>query len=368
MEIHFCSLPFLDSSYQNVIDFQNLQSQENWFKKQTGLTLDINIKPDSIRDSITVPKKMYELAPYDYIYYKSDISTKYYYYFVVGKEYTTINTTTLHLQLDVWTTYLFNYDLLDSFVDRCHVPRWIEGFPTQHTIDEGLDMGEIEQYKEPVKIVDFNDSIVITTTVPIGKLPNVGSSGGTGDCWQEGKMSPKGFRFIKGFEGFGPTLHDDGYGTLTIGYGVTASEPDIYNQLIKEQPIQEERGAKVAYDLLQKNYGLPILESVKQLGCNNQSQFDALTSLAYNSGNGSVTGQNALTNAIALNPNDESVIRPIWESFKVTSGGVHSPGLVARRKQECNMYFGQDVEIRPIDIIGGGTVTENNGNGWLPEG
>lgn len=367
MLIHFCSLPFLDSGYQNVIDFQNLQSQENWFRNKTELSLEINIKPDSIRDSITVPKKMYELAPYDYIYYKADISSKYYYYFVTGKEYSTVNNTTLHLQLDIWTTYLFNYDLLQSFVDRCHVPRWIEGFPTQHTIDEGLDMGEIEQYKTPVKIADFNDSIVITTTVPIGKLPNV-QAGGSANCWEEGKLSPKAFRFLKGFEGFGPTLHDDGYGTLTIGYGVTASEPEEYNQLIKEQPISEERGAKVAYELLQKKYGLPILDSVKNLGCNNQSQFDALLSVAYNSGIGSITGSNSLTQAIAKNPNDESTIRPIWENFKVTSGGVHSPGLVARRKQECNMYFGQEFEVRPIDIIGGGTVTENNGDGWLPGG
>ncbi|MGV7535252.1 hypothetical protein PJM52_28880, partial [Mycobacterium kansasii] len=59
--------------------------------------------------------------------------------------------------------------------------------------------------------------------------------------------------------------------------------------------------------------------------------------------------------------------------FKVTSNGIQLPGLVARRKQECNLYFGQEAEMRPIGLINtsgnvSGTVTENNGDGWLPTG
>ncbi len=373
MIVNFCSLPFLDYGYSNVIDFEDLNSQIKYFASKVKFSVEVNTKSDSVRDKITVNRPLGDFNAVDYLYIDSSSeNSRINYYFITGKEYETPNTTTLYLKLDVWTSYLFNYQIMDSFIERCHVPRWSFTstnipFPTVNTIDEGLDMGEIQQVGEPHKIADFNDSIVVTTTVPIGKLPNV-SAGGSANCWEEGQLSPKAFRFLKGFEGFGPRLHDDGYGTLTIGYGVTASEPGIYNQLISEQPITEERAAKVAYDLLQKNYGLRILDAVKALGCNNQNQFDALLSLAYNSGNGSVTGTNSLTQAISLNPNDEATIRPIWESFKVTSGGVHSPGLVARRKQECNMYFGKEFEVRPIDIIGGGTVTENNGDGWLPNG
>lgn len=375
MKINFCSLPFLDSGYENVIDFENVDSQINYFRNKTIFSIDINQKPDSLRDSLTVKSPINRFNDVDYIWCETELG-RINYFFVVGKEYSTGDNTTLYLQLDVFQTYLFNYKILESFVDRCHVPRWIEGFPTLHTIDEGLDMGEIEQVGQPIKIADFNDSIVITSTVPIGKVPNVGggSGGGSGDCWQNGQLSPKGFRFIKGFEGFAPREYQDSGGYWTIAYGVTKhGEPDIYAQLVGMQPVPEEKGAQISYDLKTKRYGIPILDSVKGLGCNSQSQFDALLSVAYNSGNGSITGSNSLTNAIAKNPNDESTIRPVWENFKVTSNGILLPGLVARRKQECNLYFGQEAEMRPIGLIntsGGisGTVTDNNGDGWLPDG
>lgn len=139
------------------------------------------------------------------------------------------------------------------------------------------------------------------------------------------------------------------------------------------QPVPEEEGAKVSYKLKNERYGAKIVDAVKAMGCNNQNQFDALCSLAYNGGNGSITQSNSLTDTIRKNPNDESAIRPVWESFKITSNGVVLPGLIARRKQECNMYFGKEVEMRPIGLINtsgnvSGTVTDNNGDGWLPTG
>lgn len=375
MKINFCSLPFLDSGYENTIDFENVDSQINYFKNKTVFSIDINQKPDSMRDSVTIQSPINRFNDIDYIWCETNLG-RINYFFVTGKEYATGDNTTLYLQLDVFQTYLFNYKILESFVDRCHVPRWIDGFPTLHTIDEGLDMGEIEQYGDPIKIADFNDSIVITSTVPIGKVPNVGGggTGGNGNCWESGQLSPKGFRFIKGFEGFAPREYQDSGGYWTIAYGVTKhGEPDIYSQLVGMQPVPEEKGAMISYDLKTKRYGVPILDSVKGMGITQQCQFDALLSVAYNSGNGSITGSNSLTNAIAKNPNDESTIRPVWENFKVTSNGILLPGLVARRKQECNLYFNQEVEIRPIGLIntsGGisGTVTDNNGDGWLPSG
>lgn len=375
MKINFCSLPFLDSGYENTIDFENVDSQINYFKNKTVFSIDINQKPDSMRDSVTIQSPINRFNDIDYIWCETNLG-RINYFFVTGKEYATGDNTTLYLQLDVFQTYLFNYKILESFVDRCHVPRWIDGFPTLHTIDEGLDMGEIEQYGDPIKIADFNDSIVITSTVPIGKVPNVGGggTGGNGNCWESGQLSPKGFRFIKGFEGFAPREYQDSGGYWTIAYGVTKhGEPDIYAQLVGMQPVPEEKGAMISYDLKTKRYGVPILDSVKGMGITQQCQFDALLSVAYNSGNGSITGSNSLTNAIAKNPNDESTIRPVWENFKVTSNGILLPGLVARRKQECNLYFNQEVEIRPIGLIntsGGisGTVTDNNGDGWLPSG
>lgn len=108
-----------------------------------------------------------------------------------------------------------------------------------------------------------------------------------------------------------------------------------------------------------------------ELGITKQCQFDALVSLAYNCGTGVILNNNSLTRAIKANPNDESSIRAIWEKFYTSSNGVTLNGLIARRKQECNMYFGKSYEVRKIALInsnGGisGNVLENGGNGWLP--
>lgn len=376
VELCLCDIPFLDITYENVINFREKEHMLNYFNKRTIKRLDVNIRYDSSLSSITIPIKIENLNNCNYLYFK-DITNKYYYYFILDKQIRNGNNTILYLKLDVFNTYQFDVRYLDSFVDRCHTNRWTsDNFPILNTVDENLDYGEIVQLYPSETISEFNDSIVITSTVPLGKVQSSsggsegGGTGGGGDCWEKGELSPKGFRFLKGFEGYAPNAYDDGYGYMTICYGVTAhGEPDIYNKLVAMSPVPEETGAKESYDVLTKRYGLPILDAVKALGCNTQSQFDALLSVAYNSGNGSVTGSNSLTQAIAKNPTDESTIRPIWEKFKITSNNIPSPGLVARRKQECNLYFGQETEMRDIEIIGtGGIVKDNNGNGWLPTG
>lgn len=370
MIINFCKLPYLNNTYDNVIDFENEKSREKFFNDKILLSLDLNVRLGSCLTSLSVNRKMSELFTYDYLFF--NYNDKYYYYFINDKEMINDNNTILHISKDVFTTHQFDVKYMDSFVDRCHVDRWNGDIPTKNTVEEGLDYGEIIQVGDPQIIKEFTDSVIIASSVPIGIL-NSSTGGSNISCWEEGKPSAKGFRFIKGFEGIGYKPYQDSGGYWTIGYGVTKhGENDIYNEFVELSNIgklTEEICAKKSYDLKVKRYGLKILDTFKELGCNNQNQFDALLSLAFNSGTGSITGLNSLTNAIKLNPNDEEVIRPIWENFKITSNGVVLAGLKARRKQECNLYFGKDVEIRKISIVSGGSgyVTENNGDGWLPQ-
>ena len=145
----------------------------------------------------------------------------------------------------------------------------------------------------------------------------------------------------------------------------------MYDELVSKAPVSEEEGARISYKLKNEKYGSKIVQTCKEIGVTKQHQFDALCSLAYNSGVGSITGDNSLMNAIRNNINDEATIRPLWESFKTSSNGIQLNGLKALRREQCNMFFGKDFEIRPIGKITtsgtiSGTVTENGGNGWLP--
>ena len=203
--------------------------------------------------------------------------------------------------------------------------------------------------------------------------PNAPIGGGADGDWQNGVMSSNCFRYLKGYEGLGRYEYRDSGGVLTIGYGVTHSEPDIYAKLKANEPVPEELAAKESYTLKINRYGKPIVNKVKALGCTTQQQFDALVDLAFNAGTGVIGANNSLMNAIRRNPTDEAYIRPIWENFYVhDDAGNRLEGLRRRRIAEANIYFQGRYEKRQIPILGrngnptGSVVTENNGDGWLP--
>ena len=388
VQVYFCNIPFLSTDYSTVVDFSSKSQRTEFFNSYVLYNHDCNIKFDGERTSLTIKVPCETIINYDYCFY-FDKKGKMFCYFITNVEYQTSSVSNISLQLDVWSTYYFDFNLQPSFVDRCHVPRWSGNVPTANTEDEGLYFGEIRQI-EKSKICDLNKSIVICSSTPMGYVPNfqpmggfnstegngdsidgvsLGDMGSSGTMWKEGKMSSLCFRFQKGGEGFAPRKYADSGGVLTIGYGTTPYDKEAWATLTANQPCSEEMAAKIFYNSANNNYGKPIVNTCLKLGITTQGQFDALCSLAYNSGTGTITGSNRLMDAIAKNPNDESAIRSVWESFKIKDRkGNTLQGLIWRRKQECNMYFGKDVEIRPISKVGvGGTVTENNGNGWLPD-
>ncbi|MDM0458195.1 phage tail spike protein [Clostridium perfringens] len=202
---------------------------------------------------------------------------------------------------------------------------------------------------------------------------NFGIGGGADGDWQNGIMSSNQLRMLKGYEGLGRYEYRDSGGVLTIGYGITKSEPDIYNKLLANQPVPEEMAAKEMFNVNNNRYGKPIVSKVKALGCTTQQQFDALVDLAFNAGTGVIGANNSLMNAIRRNPTDEAYIRPIWENFYIhDDAGNRLEGLRLRRIAEANIYFQGRYEKRQIPILGrngnptGSVVTENNGDGWLP--
>ena len=380
--INLCNIPFLSTDYSDVVDFSSKNQRDSFFEGYVGKRLEGNIKTDGERTYLNINVPCETLINYDYCFFK-DNNMKPWYYFITNIEKVTNNNSNIHLQLDVWSTYYFDFDIMESFVDRCHVPRWNGDTPTANNEEEGLFYGEIKQLSK-TKLYDLKKSLIITSSTPMGYVPNftpmgggnstegdgesLGDMGSSGTMWKEGKMSSLCFRFQKGGEGFAPRQYRDSGGVLTIGYGTTPYDKEAWATLSSSQPCSEEQAAKIFYNSANKNYGAKIVNTCLKLGITNQGQFDALCSLAYNSGTGTITGSNRLMDTIAKNPNDESAIRSVWESFKIKDRkGNTLKGLIWRRKQECNMYFGKNVEIRAISKVGvGGTVTENNGNGWLP--
>lgn len=376
-KVNLMTMPFLSIDYSNVIDFENYQSRDKYFVDNTMYTIEANIKYDGLRHQITVNQNLEYIRNFDYLWFVDGNNDKKYFYFIVDSEYTTRYMTTLHVKLDVWQTYLFEYQVMTSFVERCHVNRWNGDVPTYNVEDEGLEKGEIVQFAPPQNIATMGQAVIITSSVPMGYVPGGDNSqGGGGDYgsagnWREGKLSSKGFRFIKGMEGYGFKAYQDSGGIWTVGYGVTKmSEPDVYDKLVSMNPMTEEACAKESYKLKNERYGSKIINACLKFGVTKQYQFDALLSLGYNAGTGVVTGDNELTRAIANDINDKEGIKSVWENFRIRDhNGTVLEGLKTLRREQAKMFFGEEFEIRKIIYVPtyDQYVTENDGNGWLPE-
>lgn len=364
-----------DLSYEHVIDFRSRDSQYEYYYNQEGSRqLNLNIPADAYRQEFEVDIPIEQVVQYDYCVI-SGIDYKYY-YFITGSVQKGLMST-IFVELDVLSTYYFDMRFNESFVSRCHVPRWTDnGLPTANYEDEGLEYGAmVIQKEEEVKKCRMN--FVITASSPIGKIKKDnggegggGEEGGTTGDWNNGIPSKDIFRFIKGYEGFAPYLYNDSGGVATIGYGITNSEPTEFNNLKANQPCSEELCAKTLWKIIPSKYGKPIVNAIKSYGCTTQQQFDALMDLSYNAGIGRITNpEGKLSKAIKRDPLDESYIRPIWENYIVSDAqGNILEGLKLRRKAECDIYFKHVYEKRKIPKLGSGgnIVGTIDGDGWLP--
>lgn len=371
--IRFCNLPFLSVDYSNVIDFADSDARRSYFENKVLLEYEGNIKYDNARTYINIALPHEQFINYDYLYFHNK-NGKPFYYFIVGYEQVTKTNTNIFIQLDVWTTYLFNYKIKPSFVDRCHVDRWNGNIPTDNNEDEGLFYGEIIQSSKS-KITDMKKAIVISSSVPIGFIDvdkPLGGNGGVGGDWENGVPSAKVLRILKQNEGLGVGGYDDGWGNMTIGYGVTKlSHPTEYNKLdaladkyyagLITIAEYEAECAKVGYEIKVEHYGKPILSSCKALGVTTQYQFDALFWLAYNAGTGSVTGNNVVTRAIE--GGDEVTIRQAWTTFKTLSGA-----LTGLRTQQVDVFYNNYPATQGIGMWdrSHSYIGAFEGDGWLP--
>ena len=382
--IYFCSLPFLDSSYQNVIDFSSLSSQYQYFSSQVKKQLKANVVSDSERTTITINAELSSISKYDYLFL-IDSTNKRFFYFINNKIYKSSTSCILEVELDVYSTYLFDHSLLDSYVERCHVNRWKTkgSIPNETQVaDEGFtDFQSVIRSVSTDKTKTFDSCYIYASTVPLGV--GIVSSGGAGGgaCQSDGTLSYEGFRFIKGYEAFsdyGLYLNNERF--KTVGYGFTETHNKEAYDKHKPFPCSEETAAELFGEYVSENWAKPIWNAIVNCGIDSMisyHMFDAMVSLAWNCGlGGFLSYDTSPWQLIKENPLDPK-IREVWEKFAITSNGEVMNGLVARRKAEADIYFLGEYEKRPIEwytdngqnlgiMKRNGYIKTNNGDGHIP--
>ena len=168
-----------DNSYQNVIDFDSQEQQDEYFENMVVESFDefTVIRQD---EEIKIEKNVNTINS-NYCRYTNTIDgvEKTFYAFILSKEYVNPDITRLTLEVDVWQTYLFDYKIKQSFIDRQHKDRFqitnksIK--PKYDLIKENVDAGSEYDLLSSEKILDKNNRNITWYCFLLKKPVNAGS-------------------------------------------------------------------------------------------------------------------------------------------------------------------------------------------------
>lgn len=147
-EVRLLAVP-LERDYKHTLYFNTPLAQEQYFIGKTKFN-ESNFSYQRKDGYIRYPKHFDDLQECNYIMYRNgtDYKSMWYYAFITDMVYKGDETTWIYFETDVIQTYLFEYNIKPSFVEREHVNDDTIGL---HTYPENLECGEF--------IVDYNSSI-----------------------------------------------------------------------------------------------------------------------------------------------------------------------------------------------------------------
>lgn len=119
-----------------------------------------------------VSKGFDEIQDCNYLVYRNDTSSRYYFAFITRMEYKSDSVTWVYFEIDAMQTYLNEYTVHPSFVEREHVHDDTIG---TNTVPEGLEMGEyIPKYAENVEeLADLWTVLGVTADPEGNEVSNV---------------------------------------------------------------------------------------------------------------------------------------------------------------------------------------------------
>ena len=175
-EVHLLTgVPF-NLTYNNVRDFNTPEEQVNYFIGLTKYTFDKLTYQRVTANSIKLDINYNDLLDVNYMMFKNEsIKNKWFFAFITDYEFISENTTRITYQLDVFQTYLFEYQFQNTYVEREHTKRFDEhGYPIINTLDEGLAYGS-DYVTTSIKHYEQLEGIIWAIIVSKVNLQNIPS-------------------------------------------------------------------------------------------------------------------------------------------------------------------------------------------------
>lgn len=152
-KVYLLNVP-LESDYKNTLYFANANDQQAYF--QTRIVRSYTDFSYQRKDHvIRIPEEYDDIYHVNYVMYQNTAySNKWFYAFITELRYVNDGMTEATIETDVMQTWMFDYTIKESFVEREHVNDDTIGL---HTYPEGLETGEyIQQLCDPAEYQAMN--------------------------------------------------------------------------------------------------------------------------------------------------------------------------------------------------------------------
>lgn len=187
----------LDITQEHTIDFENVDAQTAYFESHIFTSWDSTLGFSYLRENMPIkcPKNKDTLFGCNYLMYKNDTLNKWFYCFITRKEYIAEDCTKLYIKTDPMQTFMFDYDIIESFVEREHQDRFVKSwknnaylFPVfsktkenietgdKYTLDKITDIDNENAHQTRYLLITCNDKIdtwsgaYVSNTVPVDPL------------------------------------------------------------------------------------------------------------------------------------------------------------------------------------------------------
>lgn len=155
----------LEMDSRNQINFSGTTAQNTYFQSLPKLLMD-NATYQRKDERLYFEGSFDDCIQYNYcMYHNVGFTTKWFYAFVTDMRYESNNSCSCRLVTDVFQTWMFDFTLMPSFIERTHVPKSsdVAGY---YTYPEGLETGDYVGYLHYVDNISSQvNSVILACTV-----------------------------------------------------------------------------------------------------------------------------------------------------------------------------------------------------------
>lgn len=153
-QLYLLSNVEIDADNEFTIDFDSATAQQAYFQSKISDVLDTTGDFSYIRKDadVKVEKSLEDLLSVNYLMFKND--SKWWYARITNKEYISPSTTRIYFEIDAFQTFMFDFEIQESFIDREHQDRFTSNMkPIFNTKEENISYGSNYRIKSTTDVV-----------------------------------------------------------------------------------------------------------------------------------------------------------------------------------------------------------------------